>query len=151
VKKDIGFRTKGFEINIDENKYENLVKDTENKITGKLIIRYDDPSSTLYIDDSEILMKYSTNYSTQADLCKVLLKDKSTVDKKWFNDEIFDEWGHNSDDLKDPKAKRMIYDASTRANDKIASTTKSKVTDFFIASMKDVCVNPKYRDNIIFN
>jgi len=145
------FGSIGFELKIDENKLNILIEETKNKVTGKLSIRYDNQSNTLSVDTTKIIFSYHTVFSSQADLCRILLKNKTSANKKWSNGEILEAWGLDDiDDLKDKKCLRKVYDSARRANDKIADETDSRIKDFFLLSMKDVCINPRYRDSITF-
>lgn len=143
--------TKTFELKIDEKRLDSLIKETKNKVTGKLSIHYDDQSNTLYVNSTQIIFSYHTDFSSRADLCRILLRNKTSANKKWSNGEVLEAWGLDDvNDLKDKKCLRKVYDSAIRANNKIAEDTNSKIKEFFLHSTKDVCINPIYRDNITF-
>jgi hypothetical protein len=75
--------------------------------------------------------------TTQAAICKLLFKNKSSQNKEWPWDEIVDKMGDEG-----RRKKRSIYDAARQLNIKIAAETA--VQDVLLVTTKTIQLNPKY-------
>ena len=72
-------------------------------------------------------------------LCKLLLKNKKTMSKRWSWDEIVEKWGG---DYEDKEGWRKVYGTGNEINKKIALDTG--INDLFIVKTKTIMINPKY-------
>lgn len=145
----VEYPTKGYELSFDEKKFQKVLINTRDKLSGKIKLHYDESSSTLFINDEQIRFTGKLVGSNQADLCKVLLKDSESANRKWFNDEVLEEWGYRDDDI-NKESTRKVYDAANELNKKITKLTNMAINEFFISKLHEVSVNPNYRLNIEF-
>lgn len=76
--------------------------------------------------------------SDQELLCKVVLRNKQSMLKKWPWDEAVEAWGDEPDTI----GWRKVYNAGRAINDKVAVETATK--DFLIVKTKFVQLNPKF-------
>lgn len=119
-------------------------------------IRFDAANHTLLIYEASPIT-FLGDDSNQAELCRVLLKDKESLNKSWNRDELLEAWGWSEDRIYDnngkflPKNRQKLYHAADAVNDKVMRATQGKITDFLIFTTKTVSVNSKYRDDVLVN
>lgn len=146
----VEYPTKGYELSFDEKKFQKVLGGIRDKLSGEIKLHYDEPSSTLFINDEQVRFTGKLAGSNQADLCKVLLKDSESVNRRWFNDEVLEEWGYRDDDI-NKESTRKVYDAANELNKKIAKITNMAINEFFISKLHEVSVSPNYRSSIEYS
>lgn len=119
------------------------------------LIRYDSHNHTLYIGDAEIVFKKED--SNQAELCKVLFRDKKSASKIWHTDEILEAWGWTKELIYDKEGKLLksnrlkAYQSADKLNNKVMKATQGKISDLLVYTTKTVTVNSKYREMLANN
>ena len=143
-------------VQFDDEKLKKQIVDINDKITGKVQIRFDNSSSTLYLDDIKVDFNLRNAGSNQKDLCRLLLKDKESINREWSCDEVLESWGWKADRIynKDGqflnKNRTIVYRAARDLNSRIMNLTDGKVKELFAFDTKEVSINKKYRDCIKF-
>ncbi len=130
------------EIGIDEDKLREeeeirrltlkKLRADEEAASGSL--KYDTVDSTISLKGKNIEIPQDTN---QELLCKVILRNRKAMIKKWSWDEAVEEWGDNPDEV----GWRKVYTAGRAINEKVAIETGIK--NLLIVKTKFVQLNPK--------
>lgn len=102
----------------------------------QLDIRYSPELNHLMIGERLIKIANDTN---QGHLCKVLFKNRDSMEKVWAFDEVLEQWGNDSDHMGKAYL-RKVYEAARSVNTKAASITQGEA--LLIYSLKEVKVNP---------
>lgn len=107
---------------------------TANPQSTKSIPIYDTNKCEFIFMNKTISIPPNTN---QDALCKVILKNRSSLGKKWSWDEVVEKWGDDPEGSK----KHKVYSAAREINDKVAIETGFK--GFFITTLSTTQVNPE--------
>lgn len=100
-------------------------------------VQFSDRTCKLHIDKTAIPLQQGKNEET---LCRVIFRNKSSIDRLWNIDEIVEKMGESLEQTR--FWKRRLYQTARQLNHKIALETGYK--DFLIYTMSTICVNPTY-------
>jgi tRNA U34 5-carboxymethylaminomethyl modifying enzyme MnmG/GidA len=131
-------RVKGPLTDIDKTIGE--LKENRNNDLEVKFESYDEENYILKLTGVEIKMAKKGKDNDATLLLKSLLKEETDAWK--YYDDIFEEWGYHSDNLKKIHRNKVLF-AVNRVNDLIAQ--EIQVKDFIEHQKSKVRINPKYR------
>lgn len=101
----------------------------------KSLPRYDPVDCIIRFLGKVITIPQNTN---QEMLCKVVLRNRQSMAKKWSWDEIVEAWHEEAENY----TARKVYTAARDINDRVAK--KTAIEDFFVITMSTTQLNPKF-------